>query len=127
MIIIKFYTTFYFLKESRSKIIIFKHLNVRILFLSNLSGSTPIYNLTTKNLTKYHFFLNEPEVKKKGHQNVPFLCKVLEAGLEPARSVERYPLKIVCLPNSTTPAFIVPYHRLPVALSVRQVHLLPAG
>jgi hypothetical protein len=31
---------------------------------------------------------------------------VLEAGFEPARPVRHYPLKIACLPNSTTPADI---------------------
>jgi hypothetical protein len=29
---------------------------------------------------------------------------VPEAGFEPAHSFERHPLKMVCLPNSTTPA-----------------------
>ena len=38
--------------------------------------------------------------------------QVLEAGLEPARPVGHYPLKIACLPNSTTPAVSIGLYRL---------------
>jgi hypothetical protein len=50
---------------------------------------------------------------------------VLEAGLEPACSVERYPLKIVCLPNSTTPAFNELNHQVPIQ-AVPSARLSPA-
>ena len=37
---------------------------------------------------------------------------VPKAGLEPARAVAHYPLKIACLPNSTTSARIIATSRL---------------
>lgn len=45
------------------------------------------------------------EIKKGSIKILPFYFCVLEAGLEPAHPRGHYPLKIACLPGSTTPAY----------------------
>ena len=47
----------------------------------------------------------------------PEAVLVPEAGFEPAHSFERHPLKMVCLPNSTTPArFLIRFALVPSPL-----------